>query len=87
VQHDNTGTDPAWFLEAITVTEVSSKAVWHFPCNSWLSEEGGLARRLESLPKGAEQPEMEYAIEVVTAQQEVTAKCCKIHQLDFPIKP
>mmetsp|Transcript_2129 Transcript_2129/g.5389 ORF Transcript_2129/g.5389 Transcript_2129/m.5389 type:complete len:727 (-) Transcript_2129:75-2255(-) len=69
VRHDNAGVDPAWFLESITVTELGTTSVWQFPCNSWLSAEGGLARRLDALPAGGMQPEVDYSIEVYTADQ------------------
>ncbi|XP_027009021.2 polycystic kidney disease protein 1-like 2 [Tachysurus fulvidraco] len=38
--HDNTGGDPDWFLQKVTVQDLQTRQVWHFLCNSWLKGSG-----------------------------------------------
>ncbi|XP_032238898.2 uncharacterized protein LOC5513456 isoform X2 [Nematostella vectensis] len=47
ILHDNSGENPSWFVDNVTVTDENGK-VYSFPCNEWLSETqgGGKTERL-----------------------------------------
>ncbi|KAI5101376.1 polycystic kidney disease protein 1-like 2, partial [Silurus meridionalis] len=38
--HDNTGGDPDWFLQKVTVQDLQTRQFWHFLCNTWLKGNG-----------------------------------------------
>ncbi|KAG7327235.1 hypothetical protein KOW79_008841 [Hemibagrus wyckioides] len=38
--HDNTGGDPDWFLQKVTVQDLQTRQFWHFLCNTWLKGSG-----------------------------------------------
>ncbi|XP_053094236.1 polycystic kidney disease protein 1-like 2 [Pangasianodon hypophthalmus] len=38
--HDNTGGDPDWYLQKVTVQDLQTRQVWHFLCNTWLKGNG-----------------------------------------------
>ncbi|KAK3562032.1 hypothetical protein QTP86_024799 [Hemibagrus guttatus] len=40
IWHDNTGGDPDWFLQKVTVQDLQTRQVWHFLCNTWLKGSG-----------------------------------------------
>ncbi|XP_075875519.1 lipoxygenase homology domain-containing protein 1 [Nelusetta ayraudi] len=42
IEHDNTGLNPSWFLDRVTVTDVIRPHLrFYFACNSWLSKVEG----------------------------------------------
>lgn len=43
IWHDNTGSNPSWFLQHVVITEKETEKVWYFFANTWLSldERGG----------------------------------------------
>jgi len=55
VGHDNSGAGSAWFLDQVTVKEVTDKEDCVFPCNRWLatSEDDGLVERYISRANGS----------------------------------
>ena len=48
IWHDNTGSDPSWFLSEVIIRDVETGEQYFFLCNSWLAcDEGdGLVERL-----------------------------------------
>lgn len=46
VRHDNSGTEPAWFLERVIIKDESTGATWLFACHKWLSSGSVLSRNL-----------------------------------------
>ena len=48
VWHDNSGSQPAWYVKQISVREVESELVWHFLCERWLAvdESDGMIDRV-----------------------------------------
>ena len=41
VWHDNSGTNPSWFLNHIKVCDLSAKKQWNFMCFAWLAVDKG----------------------------------------------
>ena len=41
VFHDNSGKDPSWFLETVTIKDKQTEEQWDFPANRWLAVEKG----------------------------------------------
>lgn len=39
VGHDNSGEDPSWFLNEISITDIQANSKWKFPCYRWLALE------------------------------------------------
>ncbi|XP_028296406.1 polycystic kidney disease protein 1-like 2 [Gouania willdenowi] len=39
LQHDNSGSHPAWYINKVVVQDLQTHRVWHFLCNCWLSAE------------------------------------------------
>ncbi|KAL9954010.1 hypothetical protein ACROYT_G041497 [Oculina patagonica] len=39
VGHDNSGEDPSWFLNEISITDIQANSSWKFPCYRWLGLE------------------------------------------------
>lgn len=39
VGHDNSGEDPSWFLNEISITDIQANYRWRFPCYRWLGLE------------------------------------------------
>lgn len=39
VGHDNSGEDPSWFLNEISITDIQANSRWRFPCYRWLGLE------------------------------------------------
>ena len=39
VGHDNSGEDPSWFLNQISITDIQANSRWKFPCYRWLGLE------------------------------------------------
>lgn len=37
IWHDNTGTNPAWFLQQVVITDKQTDEMWYFFANQWLS--------------------------------------------------
>lgn len=37
IWHDNTGSNPAWFLQQVVITDQQTEDVWYFFANQWLS--------------------------------------------------
>ncbi|CAI5782253.1 kidney disease 1-like 3 [Podarcis lilfordi] len=35
--HDNTGSNPSWFVRRLVVCDLPAKKKWHFLCDSWLA--------------------------------------------------
>uniref|UniRef100_A0A670JIB8 Lipoxygenase homology PLAT domains 1 n=1 Tax=Podarcis muralis TaxID=64176 RepID=A0A670JIB8_PODMU len=49
IRHDNTGSNPAWFLERIEVIDTNEDITYYFPCQRWLAveeDDGQVAREL-----------------------------------------
>jgi hypothetical protein len=50
LRHDNTGVNPGWYVEKVTVEDMETNEVYEFPCHRWLAKdedgEGHLARLL-----------------------------------------
>ncbi|MEP0755715.1 hypothetical protein NDA03_26385 [Trichocoleus sp. Lan] len=41
IWHDNSGTDPSWYLESITIQNRLTNQIMNFPCNRWLARNKG----------------------------------------------
>lgn len=41
IRHDNAGTAAGWFIDKVTVKDMETKQVFHFPCNQWLAKDEG----------------------------------------------
>ena len=39
LEHDNTGDNPSWFVEAVTIRDRQTEETWSFPVNRWLAVE------------------------------------------------
>ena len=39
IGHDNSGEDPSWFLNEISITDIQANSRWKFPCYRWLGLE------------------------------------------------
>ena len=39
IRHDNTGEQPGWFLESVTVRNHATGQSWFFPCRRWLARD------------------------------------------------
>ncbi|KAL9952071.1 hypothetical protein ACROYT_G039275 [Oculina patagonica] len=37
IWHDNTGSNPAWFLQQVVITDKQTEDIWYFFANQWLS--------------------------------------------------
>ena len=51
VGHDNSGEDPSWFLNEISITDIQANSRWEFPCYRWLGlelEDGSTTLELHS---------------------------------------
>lgn len=51
VGHDNSGEDPSWFLNEISITDIQANSRWKFPCYRWLGlelEDGSTTLELHS---------------------------------------
>jgi PLAT/LH2 domain-containing protein len=51
IRHDNTGSNPGWFLDGIRIHNESNDGEWFFPCNRWLSignDDGQIERLLDA---------------------------------------
>ncbi|KAJ7335182.1 hypothetical protein JRQ81_013123, partial [Phrynocephalus forsythii] len=49
IRHDNSGSNPAWFLERIEVFDTKEEVTYYFPCQRWLAveeDDGQIAREL-----------------------------------------
>uniref|UniRef100_A0A803U0L0 Lipoxygenase homology PLAT domains 1 n=1 Tax=Anolis carolinensis TaxID=28377 RepID=A0A803U0L0_ANOCA len=49
IRQDNTGSNPAWFLERIVIIDTKEENIYYFPCQRWLAmeeEDGQIAREL-----------------------------------------
>lgn len=42
IRHDNTGDEPAWFLQKVVVQNEELKREWIFPCEKWLASDSQL---------------------------------------------
>lgn len=45
IRHSNTGENPGWFLEKVTIKHLKTKRVWEFPCSCWLANSHGTIQR------------------------------------------
>ncbi|KAJ8339913.1 hypothetical protein SKAU_G00345460 [Synaphobranchus kaupii] len=41
VRHDNSGKNPDWYLNKVTIQDMQLRKYWHFLCSSWLSSTKG----------------------------------------------
>ena len=41
LEHDNTGENPSWFVEKVTIRDRQTEEEWTFPINRWLAVEKG----------------------------------------------
>lgn len=51
VGHDNSGGNPSWFLNNISITDMQANSTWKFPCYRWLAlelEDGSTTLELNS---------------------------------------
>ena len=51
IRHNNSGSNPGWFLEKIEITNESTKRTWTFPCHNWLAtdeKDGKIDRTLHA---------------------------------------
>ncbi|KAH0627806.1 hypothetical protein JD844_008220 [Phrynosoma platyrhinos] len=49
IRQDNTGSNPAWFLERIEIIDTNEESTYYFPCQRWLAmeeDDGQIAREL-----------------------------------------
>nr|XP_020662186.1 lipoxygenase homology domain-containing protein 1 [Pogona vitticeps] len=49
IRHDNSGSNPAWYLERIEITDTKEEVTYYFPCQRWLAveeDDGQIAREL-----------------------------------------
>ncbi|XP_060092590.1 lipoxygenase homology domain-containing protein 1 [Heteronotia binoei] len=49
IRHDNTGSNPAWFLERVEIIDTKEETTYYFPCQRWLAveeDDGQVAREL-----------------------------------------
>lgn len=54
IGHDNSGEDPSWFLNEISITDIQANSRWKFPCYRWLGlelEDGSTTLELHSSVK------------------------------------
>ena len=62
IWHDNTGSDPSWFLSEVIIHDVETGEQYFFLCNSWLAcDEGdGLVERLVPVASPDELKDFQY---------------------------
>ncbi|XP_076592826.1 polycystin-1-like protein 3 [Chaetodon auriga] len=41
LQHDNSGGQPSWYINKVTIQDLQTRQVWHFLCDCWLSTDRG----------------------------------------------
>ncbi|XP_029950415.1 polycystic kidney disease protein 1-like 2 [Salarias fasciatus] len=41
LQHDNSGGNPSWYINKVTIQDLQTRLVWHFLCGCWLSVDRG----------------------------------------------
>ncbi|XP_025021880.1 lipoxygenase homology domain-containing protein 1 [Python bivittatus] len=49
IRHDDSGSNPAWFLERIDIIDTKEETTYYFPCQRWLAveeDDGQIAREL-----------------------------------------
>jgi hypothetical protein len=45
IRHSDTGENPGWFLQKVTIKNLKTKRVWEFPCECWLARSHGTVQR------------------------------------------
>lgn len=62
IWHDNSGSDPSWFLSQVIIRDVETSQEYFFLCNSWLAcDEGdGLVERLIPVASPEELKDFQY---------------------------
>lgn len=70
IWHDNSGSDPSWFLSEVIIRDVESGEQYFFLCNSWLAcDEGdGLVERLIPVAGPEELKDFQYLFMQNTTQ-------------------
>ncbi|KXZ51726.1 hypothetical protein GPECTOR_11g173 [Gonium pectorale] len=72
VGHDDSGIGPAWHLEQIEVTDVSTGVTYYFECDKWLSSTEEDCKLERILPASLEDPaskKTQYMVVVVTSDR------------------
>ncbi|XP_061492303.1 lipoxygenase homology domain-containing protein 1 [Rhineura floridana] len=77
IRHDNTGNNPAWFLERIEIIDTKEETTYYFPCQRWLAvdeDDGQIARELVPVAEAFVKKDSDNAGSLATLGLEQKAK-------------